>query len=90
MIYQVYMLSCADGSLYTGISNDLARRLRAHNRGIASKYTRSRLPVQLLYQESWPNKSEALRRELEIKKLTREQKWLLIQNSAEASASQEA
>lgn len=83
MPYWVYILACADGSLYTGITNDLTRRLETHNRGKASKYTRSRLPVRLLYQENCPDKSEALRRELHIKGLSREKKLLLIENCGE-------
>jgi UV DNA damage endonuclease len=80
----VYLLRCADGSLYTGITNDLARRLEQHNAGTASRYTRSRLPAVLVYQESQPNKSMALKRELEIKKLSREAKKSLIHSSKSA------
>lgn len=74
----VYILKCGDGSYYTGITNDLARRLKAHKAGTASKYTRSRLPVKVVCREMLPNKGQALRREMEIKKLTRAQKTLLI------------
>jgi predicted GIY-YIG superfamily endonuclease len=74
----VYILRCADGSLYTGITTDLDRRCKQHNAGTASRYTRSRLPVELVYQEARDSQSEALKRELEIKALTRQQKESLI------------
>ena len=74
----VYILRCADGSLYTGITNDLPRRLAQHNAGTASRYTRSRLPVALVYQEVQPNKSIALKRELVIKALYRQDKEALV------------
>jgi UV DNA damage endonuclease len=74
----VYLLRCADGSLYTGITNDLSRRVEKHNTGTASRYTRSRLPVILVYQEAQANRSSALKRELAIKALTREEKESLI------------
>jgi predicted GIY-YIG superfamily endonuclease len=74
----VYILRCADGSLYTGIAKDVDRRLKQHNAGTASRYTRSRLPVALEYQEEQPNQSMALKRELAIKALSRKAKELLI------------
>jgi predicted GIY-YIG superfamily endonuclease len=74
----VYVLRCADGTLYTGITKDLARRTKQHNAGTASRYTRSRRPVKLVYQEPHRNQSLALRREAAIKKLTRRQKVALI------------
>lgn len=79
----VYILRCADGSLYTGISNDPPRRCKQHNAGTASRYTRarSRLPVELVYQESQANRSLALKREVAIKALSRSQKELLIQTA---------
>lgn len=76
--YCVYMLECADGSLYTGITNDLEQRFRQHNEGKASKYTRSRLPVRVVYTEQGEDKSWALRRELEIKRLNKKEKITLI------------
>lgn len=76
----VYILRCADGSLCTGITNDLERRLGQHNAGKASRYTRSRLPVVLKYQEKQPSKSAALKRELAIKALSRQAKESLIQS----------
>ena len=74
----VYLLRCRDGSLYTGITNDLPKRLKAHAAGKASRYTRSRLPVTLAYTEPQPSRSAALKREAAIKKLTRPQKDRLI------------
>lgn len=76
----VYILKCGDGSYYTGITNGLAKRLKAHAAGTASKYTRSRLPVKAVYRERQKSKNQALRRELEIKKFSREQKILLIKD----------
>ena len=74
----VYILRCADGSLYTGITNDLPRRLKQHNAGTASRYTRSRLPVVLVYQEAQANHSRALKRELAIKGRSRQEKESMI------------
>ncbi len=70
----VYMLRCCDGSLYTGITTDLDKRLRAHQAGKASRYTRSRLPVTIAFTESQPTRSAALIREAAIKRLSRPQK----------------
>lgn len=77
----VYILRCADDSLYTGITKDLTRRCDQHNAGTASRYTRSRLPVELVYEELQPSRSLALKRELAIKALTRQKKELLIRAS---------
>lgn len=77
--YTVYILRCGDGSLYTGITNDVERRLRAHSAGRGAKYTRSHLPVELVYAEPSPDKPSALRRELQIKAMTREEKLKLIE-----------
>lgn len=74
----VYLLRCGDGSLYTGSTTDLRRRLAAHRSGRGAKYTRSRLPVELVYWEEAPDWSGALRREAAIKRLTREKKLALI------------
>ncbi len=74
----VYILRCADDSLYTGITKDVDRRLEQHNAGTASRYTRSRLPVRLEYQEEQPNQSFALKRELAIKAMSRQKKESLI------------
>ena len=76
----IYILRCADGSLYTGITNDLNRRLKQHNAGTASRYTRSRLPVTLVYHEESTTKGGALKRELVIKSLSREAKEALIRS----------
>jgi predicted GIY-YIG superfamily endonuclease len=78
--WQVYILRCADGTLYTGITNDLARRLRQHRAGRASRYTRSRLPVELVHSEPARHRRAALRREAAIKALPRAQKLTLIAN----------
>jgi predicted GIY-YIG superfamily endonuclease len=77
----VYLLRCADGTLYTGITKDLARRTRQHNDGTASRYTRSRRPVKLVYHESPCSQSLALKREAAIKKLTRKQKLGMIRGA---------
>ncbi|WP_435627347.1 GIY-YIG nuclease family protein [Candidatus Ferrigenium straubiae] len=73
-----YLLRCADDSLYCGITNDLEKRLAAHNAGTASKYTRVRLPVALAYAEPCTDRSAASKREMEIKNLTRTDKLELI------------
>ena len=85
-MYYVYILQCADGTLYTGSTNDPQRRLKVHNSGKGAKYTRSRLPVKLVDQEEQENWSAALRREAAIKKLSRAQKKTLI---AQKSADQQ-
>lgn len=77
--WNVYILQCGDGSLYTGISTDVQRRLAEHRNGKGAKYTRSRGPLELVYQEECPDKSAALRRELEIKALPRAEKLKLIE-----------
>jgi len=74
----IYILRCADESLYTGWTNDLDRRLAAHNAGTASKYTRGRRPVELIYHETFSTKEEAMRREWAVKQLTRAKKLALI------------
>ncbi len=74
-----YILLCADGTLYTGWTNDLDRRIRFHNAGKGAKYTKSRRPVSLFYFEAFPTKEEAMRREASIKKLSRAQKLMLVQ-----------
>ena len=79
----VYILRCADESLYTGWTNDLERRLAAHQAGRGARYTRSRLPVELVYSESWPAKEQAMSREWQIKKLSRSEKLQLIAAEAE-------
>ena len=74
----VYILRCADGSLYTGVTTDLTRRCEQHNNGTASRYTRSRRPIKLVYQEPQRSQSLALKREAAIKKLTRRQKLAMV------------
>ena len=78
-----YILRCADGTLYTGWTTDLGRRLTAHNRGTGAKYTRTRRPVTLVYWEALPSKEAAMRREWAIKQLTRREKLALIRAWAE-------
>ena len=73
-----YMLRCADGSLYTGWTKDLEQRLQTHNAGRGGKYTRSRLPVELVYREEFETKEEAMSREWHLKRLTRQEKLRLI------------
>ena len=75
------MLRCSDGSLYTGIPNDLSKRPKAHNAGKASRYTRSRLPVKLVFSEPQQSKSAALKREAAIKRLRRAEKERLVAGS---------
>jgi len=74
----VYILKCKDETLYTGWTNDLEGRVAAHNTGMGAKYTRMRLPVALVYSETFESKSEAMKREWEIKKLSRVKKMELI------------
>lgn len=76
-----YILCCADGTLYTGITNDLEKRLAAHNAGTATRYTRGRGPVELVYLECRADKSSALKREIEIKSLARPKKFALIESA---------
>ncbi|RZO92535.1 MAG: GIY-YIG nuclease family protein [Gammaproteobacteria bacterium] len=78
MSWHVYILECNDSSLYTGITNDLEKRIIAHNSGKGAKYTKARLPVKLIYKESYKTKSDSLKREFEIKKLKRTEKLKLI------------
>ena len=73
-----YMVACSDGSLYTGWTNDLEKRVRSHNEGKGARYTKSRRPVELVWHEAFPTKEEAMRREYEVKQLTRREKVALI------------
>ena len=82
MAWTVYNLCCKDGTLYTGATCDISRRLNAHQRGKGAKYTRGRGPLTLVYQEELPDKPSALRRELAVKALTREEKLVLIQRGS--------
>lgn len=79
MTAYVYMLLCADGSLYTGWTNNLAKRLESHQAGKGAKYTRSRLPIALAYYEEYETESDARKRECAIKKLSRQKKEKLLQ-----------
>ena len=85
MDWTVYIVKCSDKTFYTGITNNIKLRLETHNLGKGAKYTKSRLPVTLMYLERVDDKSNALRREIEIKKLNRSQKINLI-NSTDLSA----
>lgn len=77
-VWHVYILECADGTLYTGSTNDLARRVRLHNESsLGAKYTRARRPVVLRYRQECASRSDALKEEARIKKLTRAQKLRL-------------
>lgn len=82
--YFVYMVRCADGSLYTGYTDDLARRLRTHNAGKGAKYTRTRLPVVLVYSEEFETAGQAMSREWHLKRLPRAEKLALIGENYEA------
>ena len=77
-IWLCYILCCVDGTFYTGITNDLKKRLGAHSAGTAAKYTRARRPVELVFVESCSDKSAALKREMKIKGLVRAQKLALV------------
>ena len=73
-----YILRCSDGTFYTGWTDDLKKRLDAHNKGLGSRYTRARLPVELAHKEEFTSKTEAMRRERAIKKMSRASKQRLI------------
>jgi len=76
--YVLYIIECSDGSFYTGVTNDIERRLGEHNAGKASKYTRTRLPVELRYTENCADRAAALARECQVKRLSRKEKERLI------------
>lgn len=76
--WYLYILRCGDGTLYTGITTDVQKRLETHRSGKGAKYTRGRQPLELVYREICENHSAALKRELEVKKLTRQEKETLI------------
>ena len=77
-MYFVYILKCSDGSFYTGITNDLEKRIATHRSGKGSKYIRAHLPVEIVYREKLQTKSDALKREREIKSWSREKKILKL------------
>ena len=81
MAWYVYILRCGDGTLYTGITDNVSRRLAAHRSGKGAKYTRGRGPLELVYQEAVPDKSAALKREIAVKRLTRQEKERLIEDA---------
>lgn len=85
--WHVYILRCADGSLYTGVATDVAARVAAHNAGKGAKYTRGRLPVKLVHREQAANRGAALRREYAIKQLPTEAKRALARRRATARRS---
>ncbi len=77
-MYYVYILKCGDGSFYCGYTNDVQKRFEKHKSGKGAKYTRSRLPLEIVYIEKFENKSDALKRECSIKSMTRLQKEKLV------------
>ena len=81
MDWKVYIVKCSDNTFYTGITNNIKLRLDTHNEGNGAKYTKNRLPVFLVYLESVANRSNALKREMEIKRLNRSQKINLINST---------
>ena len=85
MPWFVYILRCGDGTLYTGVTDDLERRLAAHRTGTGAKYTRGRGPLELVYREEQPDRSAALRREYRLKRLTRREKETLIARAGQES-----
>ncbi len=80
-MFYVYILECVDGTFYTGYTVNLEKRIQAHNSGKGSRYTRSRLPVKLIYKEEYKEKSEAMRREYAIKKMSHKDKEELMRKS---------
>lgn len=80
-MHYIYIVECRDGTYYTGYTNDIKKRIKAHNEGKGAKYTNSRRPVKLQYTESYQTKSEALKREYEIKQLTRLEKQKLFKKN---------
>lgn len=85
--WYLYVLQCRDNTLYTGITNDLQRRVQQHNNGTASRYTRNRLPVALAYQERCLGRSSALRKEYAMKQLSKKDKEKYIANKSKARRS---
>ena len=77
-IHSVYIVQCNDGTFYTGYSNNVVRRVKAHNAGRGAKYTRTRTPVKLVYQRDFSSKPQAMKEEYRIKQLNRENKYKLI------------
>ena len=77
-MFCVYIVECSDRSFYTGWTNNLEKRIETHNKGLGAKYTKSRLPVKLVYSEAFDTKEDAMKREYEIKRLTRRNKEKLF------------
>ena len=86
MAYHVYLLECSDKTYYCGYTKDLSERIKRHNQGKGAKYTRARRSVKLVYSESFSSLKKALKRELEIKKLSRKKKQLLITSQLRTSS----
>jgi putative endonuclease len=85
-MWSVYIVRCADNTLYTGVTTDIQRRVSEHNREDAgAKYTRAKRPVTIVYHEPFPNRSQALKREAEIKKLSKQQKENLTRSTRYAT-----
>ena len=84
--WMLYMIECADGSFYTGVTNDIERRLAEHNEGLASRYTRSRRPVKLRYHEICRDRNHALVRECAVKLLSRREKEALLARASPTGA----
>jgi len=80
-----YIVICGDNTLYCGYSNDVEKRVSNHNKGVGAKYTKTRLPVKLVYSECFDTKSEAMKKEYQIKQLTRQQKLILIKKYEDRS-----
>lgn len=80
MSWIVYLLECKDETIYCGITNNLEKRIIAHNQGKGAKYTRGRLPVKIVYHQTVKTKSEALKLEIRIKKMSKSEKLSLIKN----------
>ncbi|MCI8453257.1 MAG: GIY-YIG nuclease family protein [Lachnospiraceae bacterium] len=89
-MHYTYLLECADQTFYCGWTNDLVKRMTAHNAGCGAKYTRSRRPVRLVYYEEFSTKSEAMRREAAIKRLKRKEKEALIEGQKEKGSNGQA
>ena len=85
-MWHVYIIQCKDRSLYTGITTDIPRRLNEHNSGRGGRYTRIRMPVKLLYKENYPNRSKALKREIQIKTFSKQEKFSLIERNSTCCA----
>ena len=82
--WYLYILRCKDNTLYTGITTDVEKRLEAHRSGKGAKYTRGRAPLELVYRENCGSHSDALKREAEVKKLSRQEKELLVNSQVDS------